>query len=74
MTIYNLNVTLSQLETSPLFLVQFYMMLLDLNTDFSGGRSHDLVFPSSEEFAEFAVIHTIKDSNVVNEAEVDFFF
>ena len=48
-------------------------MLLDLHTDFSGGRSGGLVFPSLEEFPQFVVIHTVKGFDVVNKAEVDFF-
>ena len=50
-TIYSLDVLLSQFGTSPLFHVQFYLWLLDLHTDFSGGRSGGLVFPSLEEFS-----------------------
>ena len=43
------------------------MLLLDLHTDFSGGRSDDLVFPQS------VVIQTIKGFGVVNKAKVDVF-
>ena len=32
-----------------------------------------LPFPSLEEFPHFVVIHTVKDSSIVNEAEVDVF-
>ena len=39
--------------TSLLFHVQFQLLLLDLHTDFSGGRSGGLVFPSLEE------LHTV---------------
>ena len=35
----------------PLFHVQFQLLLLDLHTDFSGGRSDCLVFPSLSEFS-----------------------
>ena len=45
-TIYSLDVLLSQFGTSLLFHVQFQLLLLDLQTDFSGGRSGGLVFPS----------------------------
>ena len=48
-------------------------MLLDLHTDFSGGRSGGLVFPSLEEFPQLVVIHTDNGFSVVNEAEVDVF-
>ena len=40
-------------------------MLLDLHTDFSGGRSGGLVFPSLSE--------TIKGFGIVNKTEVDVF-
>ena len=33
------------------FDVWFYLLLLDLHTDFSGGMSGSLVFPSLEEFS-----------------------
>ena len=54
-------------------------MLLDLHTDFSIGRSGGLVFPSLEDFPQFAVIHTVKGFGVVNKAvdvflELAFFF
>ena len=48
-------------------------MLLDLHTDFSGGRSGGLVFPSLEEFLQFIVIHTVKGFGIVNKAEIDVF-
>ena len=48
-------------------------MLLDLHTDFSRGRSGDLVFPSLEEFPQFIVIHTVKSFGIVNKAEIDVF-
>ena len=37
-TIYSLDILFSQFGTSPLFHVQIYLLLLDLHTDFSGGR------------------------------------
>ena len=47
-------------------------MLLDLLTDFSGGRSSGLVFPSLEEFSTVCCdLH--KDFGIVNKAEVDVF-
>ena len=51
MTICSLDILLSQFGTSLLFLVQFYLLLTDLHTDFSGGRSDGPVFPSLEEFS-----------------------
>ena len=50
-TIYSLYILLSRFGTSLLFHVQFQLLLLDLHTDFSGGRSGGLVFPSVEEFS-----------------------
>ena len=49
------------------------MLILDLHTDFSGGRSGGLVFPPLKNFPQFVVIHTVKGFSVVNEAEVDVF-
>ena len=42
-------------------------------TDFSGGRSGGLLFPSCKNFPQFAVIHTIKGIGEVNKAEADVF-
>ena len=47
-------------------------MLLDLHTDFSGGRSGGLVFPSLSEFSTVCC-DPHKDFGVVNKAEVDVF-
>ena len=49
------------------------MLLLDLHTDFSGGRSGGVVFPSLSDFPQFVVIHTVKGFVVVNKAEIDAF-
>ena len=74
MTIYSLDVLLSLFGTSLLFRVQFQLLLLDLHTDFSEGRSGGLILPSLEEFSTaFFVIHTVKSFGVVNKAEVDVF-
>ena len=75
MTIYSLNVLLSQYGTSLLFQVQFYLLLQDLHTAFSGGRSGCLIFPSLEEFSTvcYDMIHTVKGFSVVSEAELDVF-
>ena len=46
-------------------------MLLDLRTDFSGGRSGGLVFLFFlKNFPQFIVLHTVKGFGVVNKAEV----
>ena len=50
MTIYSLDVLLFLFGTN-LFHVQFYLLLPDLYTGFSRGRSGDLVFPSLSEFS-----------------------
>ena len=49
-----------------------YLLLLDLHTGFSGGRSGGLIFPSLEEFSTVCC-NPHKDFRVVNEAEVDVF-
>ena len=49
------------------------LLLPDLHTDFLGGRSGGLVFPSPEEFSQFVVIYTVKGFCIVNQAEVDVF-
>ena len=70
---YNLDILLSQFGTSLLFHVQLKLLLLDLHTDLSGGRSGGLVFPSLSEFSQFVVIHTVKGFGIVSKAEVDVF-
>ena len=56
-----------------LFHVQFLLLLPDLHTGFSRGRSGDLVFPSLSEFSTVIVIHTVKGFGIVNKAEIDVF-
>ena len=51
MTIYSLDILLSRVGTSLLLHVQFKLLLLDLHTDFSGGRSGGLRFLSLSEFS-----------------------
>ena len=46
-------------------------MLLDLHTNFSGGRKGGLVLCSLQEFS--VVIQTVKSFGIVNKAEVDVF-
>ena len=49
-------------------------MLFDLHTDFSGGRSRGLVFPSLSEFSTvYCDPHTVKGFGIVNKAEIDVF-
>ena len=48
-------------------------MLLDLPTDFSGGRSSGLVFPSLEELSTVCCDPHSQRLDIVNEAEVDVF-
>ena len=73
MTIYSLDVLLSQFGTSLLFHVQFYLLLLDLHTDFSGNRSGGLVFPSLEEFSTVCGDPHNQGYGIVYKAEVDVF-
>ena len=51
MTIYSLDALLFLFGISLLFHVQFQLLLPDLHTDFSRGRSGGLVFPSLSEFS-----------------------
>ena len=65
---------LSQFGTSLFFHVQFSLLLPDLHTDFSRGRSGGLGFPSLEEFSTVCCDpHSHKVFSVVSEAEVDIF-
>ena len=48
-------------------------MLSDLNTDFSGGRSGGLVFPSLEEFSTVCCDPHSQRLGMVNKAEIDVF-
>ena len=75
MTIYSLDVLLSQFAASMLFhvLLFFLLLLLHLHTDFSGGRSDGLDSHLFKNFSLFVVIHAVKGFDVVNEAEVDAF-
>ena len=73
MTIYSLDVLLFLFVTSVLLHVKFLLLLPDLQTDFSRGRSDGLVFHLFKNFPEFVVIHTIKGFDIVNKAEVYIF-
>ena len=72
MTIYSLDVLLSQFVNSPLFHMQFYLLLPDLQRDSSGGRSGGLVYPSLSVYIS-TVIHKVKGFGIIKEAEVDVF-
>ena len=73
MTVYSLDVLLFLFGTSLLFHVQFKLLLLDLHTDFLGGRSGGLVFPSLEEFSTVCYDPKSVHFGLVNKAEVDAF-
>ena len=73
MTIYSLDVLLFLFGTSLLFHVQFQLLLPDLHTDFSRGRSGSLVFPSLEEFSTVYCDPTVHRFGIVDKAEIDVF-
>ena len=81
MTIYSLDILLFLFGTSLLFHVQFFfffhvqfwLLLPDLHTGFSRGRSGGLVFHLFQNFPQFIVIHTVKGFGIVNKAEIDVF-
>ena len=73
MTIYSLDILLFLFGTSLLFHVQFLLLLPDLHTDFSRGRSGGLVFPSRRIFHTLFWSTQSKAFSIVNEAEVDVF-
>ena len=50
------------------------MLLPDLHTDFSGGRSGGLVSLLLKNFPQFVVTHTVKGFDIVNKTEVDIFW
>ena len=76
MKIYSLDVLLFQFGTSMLFHVQFELLLPDLHTDFSRGRSGGLVFPSLSEFSTvYCDPHSQRlfiSSNVLNQCSLLF--
>ena len=59
-TMYSLDVLLSLFGISLLFHVQFKLLLPDLHTEFSRGRSGGLAFPS------LRIFHTVKGFGTVN--------
>ena len=72
MTIYSLDELLFLFGTSVFFHVQFYLLLPDLHTDFSRGRSGGLVFPSLSEFSTVCC-DPHKGFGIVNKTETDVF-
>ena len=74
MTIYSLDILLSQLGTSLLFHVWFYMLLLELHKQIPQ-QAGQVVWYSHllKNFSQFVVIHTVKGFGIVNKAEIDIF-
>ena len=72
MTIYSLDILSFLFGTSLLFHVQFQLLLPDLHTDFSGGRSGGLVFLSLSEFSTVYCDPHSQGFGIVNK-EVDVF-
>ena len=72
MTIYSLDILLSQLGTSLLFHVWFYMLLLELHKQIPQ-QAGQVVWYSHllKNFSQFVVIHTVKGFGVVNKAEAN---
>ena len=72
MTVYSLDVLLSQFGTSPLFHVRYCYFLTCIQISQEAVKvvwySHLL-----KNFPQFVVIHTVKGFGVVNKAEVDVF-
>ena len=73
MTIYSLDILPFLFGTSLLFHFQFKLLLPDLHTGFSRGRSGGLVFPSLSEFSTVYCDPHIKVFGIFNKAEVDVF-
>ena len=71
MTTYSLDVLLFLFGTSLLFHVQFSLLLPDLHTDFSRGRSGGLVFPSLSEFSTVYCDPHSQRIGIVNKAEIE---
>ena len=72
MTIYSLNILLSQFGTSPLFHDQFccFLSCIQVSQETSKVIWYSHLFKN---FPQFFVIHTVKGFGIVNEAEVDVF-
>ena len=72
MTIYSLDILLSQFLTSPLFHIQFCYFLTCKQVSQEVGKMV-WYFHLLKNFPQFVVIHTVKGFSIVNEAEVDVF-
>ena len=72
MTIYSLDLLLSQYGTHLYFHVQFYLLLLDLHR-FLGRQVRWSGIPISFRIFQFIVIHTVKGFGLVNKGEIDIF-
>ena len=73
MTIYSLDTLLFLSGTSLLFHVQFKLLLPDLRTGFSRGRTGDLIFPSLSEFSTVYCDPHSQRFGIVNKVEIDVF-
>ena len=75
MTIYSLDILLSQFGTSLLLRVWFYLLLLDLHTIQISQEAGKMVWYSQllKNFSQFVVIYTVKGFGIVNKAEIDVF-
>ena len=72
MTIYSLDILLSQLGTSLLFHVWFYMLLLELHKQIPQQAGQEVWYSHLlKNFSQFVVIHTVKGFGVVNKAEAN---
>ena len=69
MTIYSLDVLLSQFGTSSLFHIQFWLLLLDLHSLEAGKVVW--YYHLLKNFPQFVVIHTVKGFSIINKAEVN---
>ena len=72
MTIYSLDILLFLFGTSLLSHVEFELLLPDMHTGFSRGKSGDLVFLSPSEFAT-VYCDLPKGFGIVNKTEIDVF-
>ena len=72
MTIYSLDILLSQFWTSPLFYVQFYFFLTCIQVSQDAVRWSGISI-SFNNFPQFVVIYTVKGFSIVSETEVDVF-
>ena len=73
MTVHSLDILLFLFGTSLLFHVQFKLLLPDLYTGFSRGRSGGLVFPSLWELSTVYCDPHSQRLGIVNKAEIDVF-